>query len=114
KHPDQTVEHDFEHRQAFVGDQRAGKNGLDARGLVAAATAAAADAEQAVDLALVEHTVGDRAIAAFGRAIALLGHVLPGRRSRLFFLGELFFALRLVVAYHALAPRRRLIAPALI
>ncbi len=64
----QSVEDDFEHRQAFVGDQRRIDDGADAA-LVLQLVVIDVEAEQAVDFFLVEDAFGARA----GRSRALIG-----------------------------------------
>ena len=59
RQPHQPVEDDFEHRQALVADQRRVDQRLDA-GEFDIAAGIGVEAEQAVDLVLVEHAVGRR------------------------------------------------------
>ncbi len=64
----QPVEHDLQHRQALVGHQARADDPLDA-GAVLAVRRPVVEAEQAVDLGLVEHPRRLRAVA-LGRRIA--------------------------------------------
>jgi hypothetical protein len=67
--PHQAVEDDFQHRQALVRDQRRVDDGADARA-VFAAVAREVEAQQAVDLVLVQDALG----AAFAAAVVPAAH----------------------------------------
>src|SRR5690606_10656276 len=102
-HADEAIEHHLEHRQPLVGDERAVDDRMDAR-LLGLAMIVAAEAEQRVDLVLVQRAVGSLGELRLVRRI-LVGHRRPlGGEPRL-----LVVLVRIFVRFrHDLArPRRR-------
>ncbi len=79
--PDQPVEHDLEHRQALVGDQPGADDPLHAVAVDVLRTAVV-EAEQAVDLGLVQDARGVRGhLRVRGTAALVLDGGCPGRRQ---------------------------------
>ena len=75
--PHQAVEHDLEHRQAFVGHHRRVDDGADA-GIVVQRDVGQAETEHAVDFILIEDALGAAALGALESG-AFVGHRRPLR-----------------------------------